>query len=121
MAGKATFSIIGRLVRNAELKMGKVTILNFSVAVESFGADKYVSYIRIVMFGKAADTLAQYLTQGKEVAVDGYMKQDRWPDKNTGANRDEVKHIATSVILLGGKSEGSTSDAGCDDPDEIPF
>jgi single-strand DNA-binding protein len=72
------------------------------------------------MFGKAADTLAQYLTQGKEIAVDGYMKQDRWKDKNTGANREEVKHIATSVILLGGKSEGSTSDAERDE-DQILF
>jgi len=48
------------------------------------------------------------------------MKQDRWKDKNTGANREEVKHIATSVILLGGKSEGSTSDAERDE-DQIPF
>ena len=55
-----------------------------------------------------------YLTKGKQVAVDGFLKQDRWQDATTGQNRSAVKIVANDIQLLGGR------DGGARDDDENP-
>ncbi|MBR4791002.1 MAG: single-stranded DNA-binding protein, partial [Treponema sp.] len=37
-----------------------------------------VNYFDITIWGKTAENLKPYLTKGKMIAVDGYLKQDRW-------------------------------------------
>ena len=78
-----------------------------------------VSYFDVTIWGKMAESLKPYLTKGKQVAVEGVLKQERWQDRNTGANRSRVVVKALSVQLLGGKSEG---DSGGEDfwPQSVP-
>ena len=44
------------------------------------------------------------LTKGKQVAVDGELRQDRW--EKDGQKFSRVSIVANNVQLLGGKSEG---------------
>ena len=66
-----------------------------------------VSYFQITIWGKTAENLKPYLTKGKQIAVDGYLKQDRW--EKDGQKQSRVSIVATNVQLLGGKDVGNTS------------
>ena len=66
-----------------------------------------VSYFDITIWGKTAENLKPYLTKGKQIAVSGYMKQDRWQEKDTGNSRSKVYIVADTVQLLGGKDDNA--------------
>lgn len=105
--------LIGRLTRDAELKYtsGGFAIGSFSVAVNRRRKNgeqwvDEVSFFEINLFGKSAETLNQYLVKGKQVAVQGELRQDRW--EQDGQQRSKVIIVANNVQLLGGNSGGST-------------
>ena len=105
---------IGRLTRDEELSytpggmaVGKISIaVNRRVKKGQEWTDE-VNYFDVSIFGKQAENLKQYLTKGKQVAVDGYLKQDRWQDQATGQNRSAIKIIANDIQLLGGRDGGN--------------
>lgn len=134
---------IGRLTRDiserdfAYTTAGKAR-LNLSIAVnrsEKRGgewADK-VSFFDVTVWGKTAENIKPYLHKGKQIAVDGYLDQQRW--EKDGVRYSKVVIIATSVQLLGGNENGQQeaaqpqepagnySDAGAGDefPEDMPF
>ena len=57
-------------------------------------------------FGKTAENLAQYMTKGKQVGVDGSLHQDRW--EKDGQNMSRVVVNADNIQLLGGGTEQSS-------------
>lgn len=69
-----------------------------------------VSYFEVAIFGKTAENLKPYLLKGKQIAVDGHLKQDRWKDQQ-GNNRSKISIVAENVQLLGGKNEDTTQNA----------
>jgi single-strand DNA-binding protein len=135
--------LVGNLGRDAELRYtGTGTaVAKFSVATtETYkGRDgekkEETEWHRINLWGKSAETLAQYLTKGKQVYIEGRLKTQKWKDKE-GADRTTVEVTADKVTLLGGGSrsqaagreetghDASTgSDAAVSMPgdDEVPF
>jgi single-strand DNA-binding protein len=107
MADMNHVSIIGRLTRDAEYKMlpSGLAVCNFSIACNRRrkNGDTWEdepSYFDIALWGKQADTINRYLIKGKQVAVDGELRQDRW--QQDGQNRSKVLISATNVQLLGG-------------------
>lgn len=64
-----------------------------------------VSYFDVTIWGRTAENLKPYLTKGKQIAVDGYLKQDRW--EKDGMKNSKVVVVADSVQLLGGRGEVS--------------
>ena len=68
-----------------------------------------VSYFDITIFGKTAENLKPYLTKGKQICVEGHLKQDRW--EKDGQKQSRISIIADNVQLLGGKSEGNGNNA----------
>ncbi len=98
---------IGRLTRDATLTYtsGGMAICKFAIAVnarvkqgESW-ADE-ASFFDVTVFGKTAEAINQYLVKGKQVAVDGRLKQDRW--EKDGQTHSRVVINADNVQLLGG-------------------
>lgn len=69
-----------------------------------------VSYFDVTIWGKTAENLKPYLIKGKQIAVEGYLKQDRW--EKDGQRFSKITVIAESVQLLGGKSENDGSNNG---------
>jgi single-strand DNA-binding protein len=109
MADVNHVTLIGRLTRDAELKDNGLTICNFSIAVNrrKKNGDQWedeANFFDIVIFGKQAAYLHKYLVKGKQVAVDGELKQDRW--QQDGQNRSRVLVIANNIQLLGGNNGG---------------
>lgn len=120
MGDLATVVIVGRLTRDAELKYANsgTAICHFSVATNARvkKGDQWVdesSYWEVDLFGKRAESVNQYLTKGKLVAVQGDMRQDHW--EKDGQTRTKVVITANDVQLLGsgsGQGGGYTSDGG---------
>ncbi len=133
---------IGRLTRDiSERDFGYTTggtaRLNLSIAVnlseKRNGAwqDK-VSYFDVTVWGKTAENIRPYLHKGKQIAIDGYLDQQRW--EKDGQKFSKVVIIADSVQLLGGNDNqqsapqaqqpaGDYQSAGNGDdfPEDIPF
>ena len=105
------FHLIGRLVRDVEIKstpggvtVAKLTIANNQKIKKNGQWVDVASYFDIVLFGQSANNLAQYLTKGKQIAVSGALRQDRWTD-NAGNNRTKISLIASQLQLLGGAQQ----------------
>ncbi len=121
-------TLIGRVTRDqSDRDFGYTTSgtakLSFSVAVnERYGKEEYVSFFDCVVWGKLAEGIRQYITKGKQVAVSGRLRQERWTDRN-GENRSAVRIHVAELDLLGGQGKGQPSGyAVPDDPEEnIPF
>jgi single-strand DNA-binding protein len=99
--------LIGRLTRDAEYKIlpSGQAVCNFSIAVNrrKKEGDNWVdepNYFDIVLWGKQADSLNRYLVKGKQVGIDGELRQDRW--QQDGQNRSRVVVSVNNLQLLGG-------------------
>ena len=106
--------LIGRLTRDAELKYtaSGQAVCKFSIAVNRRRktGDQWVdepNFFDIVLWGKQGETLNQYLVKGKQVGVDGELRQDRW--EQDGQNRSKVEIVANNLQLLGGGNSGNGS------------
>ena len=111
---------------------GGTARLNISIAVNrrekrnGEWADR-VSYFDVTIWGKTAENIKSYLHKGKQIAVDGYLDQQRW--EKDGQKYSKVCIIADNVQLSGGKNEGAPqqaqgyNDAGSGDdfPEDVPF
>ena len=102
---------IGRLTRDAELRFtsGGMAVCKFALALnrrvkkgESW--EDEANFVDIVLWGKQGESLNQYLTKGKQVAVEGELHQNRWEHEGKAMSKIEIN--ASNVQLLGGKSEG---------------
>ena len=69
-----------------------------------------VNYFNVTIWGKTAENLKPYLTKGKQICVEGHLKQDRW--EKDGQKQSRVSIVADSVQLLGGKSDNSQQTGG---------
>lgn len=115
--------LIGRLTQdlgNDERSFGYLpngqARANVSIAVNRSKkqGDEWINevfYFEVAIFGKTAENLKPYLLKGKQIGVDGHLKQDRWKDQQ-GNNRSKISIVAENVQLLGGKSEDTTQNAG---------
>ncbi len=108
--------LVGRLTRDAELRFttAGTPVGKFSIAVNRSkkNGDKWdeeVNYFDIVLWGKTAEALSKYLTKGKQVAVEGELRQSRW--EQDGQSRSRVEIHAGNIQLLGGTASSSGSPA----------
>ena len=109
--------LIGRLTRDAELKYtaGGQAVCKFSIAVNRRRkqGDQWVdepNFFDIVLWGRQGETLNQYLLKGKQIGVEGELRQDRW--EQDGQNRSRVEVVANNLQLLGGGGNSGVSNAG---------
>lgn len=134
-------TIVGRLTRDAEISYlpSGAAVAKISIAVNRSrkNGDQWVeevSYFDSSIFGKTAENLKPYLSKGKQIGLEGHLKQDRW--EKDGQKFSRISIIADNVQLLGGRSDGGGSgysespsapageqspQSGDGDPDDIPF
>ena len=118
--------LVGRLTRGAELKYTNsgTAVTRFSVAVNRSrkNGDKWedeVSYIDVVLWGKMGESLNRYLQKGKQVALNGELRQSRW--EQDGQTRSKIEVVAENVQLLNGGNAGSGNGNEAEDSEAIPF
>jgi single-strand DNA-binding protein len=126
--------LLGNLGRDAELKYtaSGAAVCSFSMATtekwkgRDGQAQEKTEWHRVVLWGKSAESLAEYLTKGKQVAVEGRI-ETRTYDKD-GEKRYSTEIKADRVILLGGSggsapasSSRSVQAAKASMPDSAPI
>jgi single-strand DNA-binding protein len=62
-------------------------------------------YFDIEFYGKSAEGLSKYLLKGRQVAVHGELRQDRW--EKDGQQRSKVVIVAAAIRPLGSPPQGS--------------
>lgn len=106
--------LFGNLTRDPEMKAlpsgNKVT--SFSLATNRVYKDangakqEQVEYHNIVVFGRQAETSAQYLKKGQGVLIEGRIQTRSWDDKTTGEKKYRTEIVADAV-QFGPKSGGA--------------
>lgn len=97
--------LYGNLTRDPEMKSlpsgSKVT--QFSLATnrvykdQSGARQEQTEYHNIVVFGRQAETSAQYLKKGQGVLIEGRIQTRSWDDKTTGEKKYRTEIIADAV------------------------
>ena len=117
--------IVGNLTRDPEITAipSGQKVCKFGVATNRVWKDKTgakqesVSYHNIVVWGRQAETSAQYLKKGQQVMIEGRIETRSWDDKTSGEKKYRTEIIADRV-QFGLKSNGgagigaSTAGAG---------
>ncbi|OGI62748.1 single-stranded DNA-binding protein [Candidatus Nomurabacteria bacterium RIFCSPHIGHO2_01_FULL_40_12] len=121
--------LIGNLTRDPELRSlpSGVKVCSFSLATNRVWKDKAgvrqesADYHNVVVFGRQAETVAQYMKKGSSILVEGRMQTRSWDDKTTGEKKYRTEVIAdrTQFGPKGGQSGGggaNTASAGAKAP-----
>lgn len=119
--------IIGNLTRDPELKAipSGTKVCSFSVATNRVWKDKNgakqeaVDYHNVVVFGRQAETVAQYMKKGSQVMVEGRMQTRSWDDAATNTKKYRTEVIADRV-QFGSNSGGSKSGGNFDQSSSAP-
>lgn len=107
--------VIGNLTRDPELKSlpSGIKVCSFSVATNRVWKDKNGSrqesadYHNVVVFGRQAEIVSQYMKKGSSIMAEGRMQTRSWDDKNSGEKKYRTEIIADR-IQFGPKSSGSS-------------
>lgn len=109
--------IVGRLTRDVELKYmnngNAVASMSIAVNRSKREGDQWVSeahFFDVSYFGKGAEAVKPYLTKGKQIAIQGSLRQNRW--EKDGQKQSRISIVADNVQLLGGKSDGNSDGTG---------
>lgn len=103
--------IIGNLTRDPELKSlpSGNAVTTFSLATNSVYKDKEgnkketVEYHNIVVFGRVAETSAQYLKKGQQAYVEGKLQTRSWEQDGQKKYRTE---IVAEKVQFGDRKQG---------------
>lgn len=111
--------IIGNLTRDPELKAipSGIKVCSFSVATNRVWKDKNgakqesADYHNIVVFGRQAETVAQYMKKGSQVMIEGRMQTRSWDDATTNTKKYRTEIIADRV-QFGSSNQSGVSKSG---------
>jgi single-strand DNA-binding protein len=105
--------LVGNLGRDAELRYtpGGAPVATINMATTEVWNDKggqrqeKTEWHRVILWGKTAESLNEYLTKGKQIYVEGRLQTREWTDKE-GQKRYTTEIRGDRVVLLGGGGGG---------------
>jgi len=109
--------VIGNLTRDPELRSttSGIKVCSFGLATNRVWKDKNgvrqeaADYHNIVVFGRQAETVAQYMKKGSSMLIEGRMQTRSWEDKTSGEKKYRTEIVAdrTQFGPKGGNAGGS--------------
>ena len=131
--------LIGNLGRDPEVKYTQsgTAVANLSLATNEVWTDKAgqkqerTEWHRVVVWGKQAQIVAEHLSKGKQVFVEGSLQTRSWDDRE-GNKRYTTEVRAVRVLMLGRpegarpEPETTAAEGGAEMPpemgdEEVPF
>jgi len=116
MASINRVTLVGNLTRDPELRTtpnGK-SVCTLGLAVnERYKNDtgewvEKPNYFDIVVWGAQAENCSQYLSKGRQIAVDGRLSYRNW-EAQDGSKRSKVEVVANTVQFLGQRQDAGSS------------
>ena len=134
MAGINKVIIVGNLGRDPEVRYAQsgtaICNLNIAVTERVKQGDKYedaTEWFRVVLFGKQAESAAQYLAKGRQVYIEGKLRTKKYKDKD-GTEKASTEVVADVMQFIGGGGEKKGGGQSVDSPpkenfadDDLPF
>lgn len=114
----------GRLTRDIEVRMtgGGTPVGTFSIAYNGRKKNQQTgqyedvpNFLDCVIYGARAQAIAQYLTKGTEVFVEGELQYNSWTDKKTGQKRSKHELNVNEIKFHAKDSQPQTQDAYTED------
>jgi single-strand DNA-binding protein len=107
MASFNQITIVGHLTRDPMVRNlpSGTTVTDFGVAANhrykvNDEHREEVCFIDVSFFGRAGDTIAQYIKKGDPILVSGRLAFEQWEDKNGGGKRSKHKIIGDTFTFL---------------------
>ncbi|WP_061249417.1 single-stranded DNA-binding protein [Leptospira alstonii] len=107
-------TLVGRLTRDPEFKsINGTSLVNFSLAngrtYVSNGEKREEShFFDCEVWGKPADIIQQYCKKGKQIAIEGRLKQDTW-ETPEGKKASRIRIVVENFQFLGSRDDSSSS------------
>ncbi len=121
--------LVGNLGRDAEVRYtpsgAAVATLNLAtteVFKDREGQRKEdTQWHRVILWGKTAETLRDYLTKGKQIYVEGRLQTRKWKDKDGNDKyTTEVKGDRVVLLSAAGRGEPAAERGEAASPAEAP-
>lgn len=111
--------LMGNLTRDVELRhtQSNQAVANLGIAVNrrfrtADGENREeVTFVDCEAWGKTAEVMAQYLSKGRPVFIEGRLKLDQWTDKE-GNKQSKLRVVVESFQFIDSKGGGGGDDAG---------
>src|SRR3990167_6662043 len=111
--------VIGNLTRDPELRSlpSGIKVCSFSLATNRVWKDKNgvkqesANYHNVVVFGRQAETVAQYMKKGSSMLVECRIQTRSWDDKTSGEKKYRTEIVADRT-QFGPKGAGGSAPAG---------
>jgi single-strand DNA-binding protein len=102
--------LTGRLTRDPELRSlssGKA-VCQFSLATNEFLGQgrESVEYHNVIAWDRLAQVVAEFVTKGQQVAIEGRLQTRTWDDER-GQRHWRTEVVASRVEMLSGRSKRS--------------
>ena len=106
-------TLSGNLTRDGELRTtgSGMAVLSFGMAVnerrrnpQTGDWDDYANFIDCVMFGSRAEGLANYLTKGTKVAIEGKLRWSQW--ERDGQKRSKIEVVVDEIEFMSSRNSG---------------
>ena len=132
MASVNKVFLMGNLTRDPELRFTSngSAVAGFGLAINrryKQGEEwkEEVCFVDITVWGKQAENCSEFLSKGRPVFVEGYLKLNSW-ETDSGEKRNKLEVVGLSVQFLGrsgGRDDSQSSDIGSSmgTKDDIPF
>ena len=110
--------LVGNLGRDAEMRFtaGGTPVATVSLATTEKFTDRDgqkredTQWHRVVIWGKTAEVLHEYLTKGKQIYVEGRLQTRKWQDKD-GQDRYTTEVVADRMQMLGARAANGNDPA----------
>ncbi len=99
-------------------------VANFSLATTERFTDRNgakqqrTEWLRVVAFGRLAETCERFLSKGRQVYVEGRLTTRQYEAKDGGGKRYRTEIVARQIRFLGKHPDGAEAKAT---EEEIPF
>lgn len=124
----------GRVTRDTELRytpngtaVADVGLCSNRVWSKDGEKQEQPTFVDVTLWGKQAESLAEYLTKGAFIMVEGRLELDTW-ETEEGVKRSKLRVVADRINLgprTGGGAEGTakakTKPADQEIEEEVPF
>jgi len=103
--------LVGRLTRDPELRYTPTgtAVTSFGLAVNNRRkvGDEWKEepcFVDVKIFGRMAETSSEYLSKGRQCAIEGRLSYSKW--EKDGQTRSKLEIIANNIQFLGQGQQG---------------
>lgn len=113
----------GCLTRDPELRatQGGTQVLSLGVAVNdrrknprTGECEDYPNFVDCVMFGSRAEAVAQYLSKGTKVAIEGKLRYSAW--ERDGQKRSKLEVVVDEIEFMSSRQQGQPAQRQAQQP-----